>query len=76
MNLTDLKARQVALISALEGPQTLRQRLVALGILRGQRVELRARTLWGDPRAYLIGNQQFCLRNAEAQYIRIQLQDD
>ncbi len=76
MNLTDLQARQVARISALEGPQALRQRLAALGVLRGQRVELSAKTLWGDPRAYLIGSQQFCLRNAEAKYIRIQLQDD
>jgi Fe2+ transport system protein FeoA len=54
----------------------LRQRLAALGILRGQRVELRTKSLWGDPRAYRIGNQQFCLRNAEAQHIWIQLQDD
>ncbi|MET4163294.1 ferrous iron transport protein A [Marinobacterium sp. MBR-111] len=76
MNLTDLKAQQVALILALDGPQSLRQRLAALGILRGQRVELRTKSLWGDPRAYRIGNQKFCLRNAEAQHIWIQLQDD
>lgn len=76
MNLTDLQPRQKALITVLDGPQTLRQRLAALGILRGQSVELRAKTLWGDPRAYLIGGQQFCLRNVEARYIRVQLQND
>lgn len=76
MNLTELQPRQQARIVALQGPQALRQRLAALGILRGQRVELCAKSLWGDPRAYLIGGQQFCLRNAEACHIRIQLHDD
>lgn len=76
MNLTQLKFRQVAIIRALGGPPPLRQRLAALGILRGQRVELSANTLWGDPRAYRIGGQQFCLRNADAHFIGIELQND
>jgi Fe2+ transport system protein FeoA len=54
----------------------LRQRLAALGIRRGQRVELRSKALLGDPRAYLIGQQQFCLRNADARHIRIQPQHE
>jgi Fe2+ transport system protein A len=76
MDLTDLKVGQVASITALEGPSPLRQRLAALGIRRGQRVELRSKALLGDPRAYLIGQQQFCLRNADARHIRIQPQHE
>jgi len=76
MNLTELQPGQQGCITALEGPSALKHRLAALGVLRGQSVRLRAKTLWGDPRAYLIGGQQICLRNADARHIRIQVHDD
>ncbi|MBN0989042.1 MULTISPECIES: FeoA family protein [Amphritea] len=74
MTLTQLKARQQARIKAIAGPEPLRQRLVALGVLKGLQVSVSATSLLGNPRIYFIGKQQICLRSAEAGYIEVELQ--
>jgi len=73
--LSELKKQQVGKILKLRGPRALRQRLAAIGILRGQPVSLKAATLWGGPRVYRIGQHQFCLRRAEASQIDVVLED-
>ncbi len=74
MTLTKLSCKQKAKIIALTGPEPLRQRLVALGVLRGFPVSVAATSLLGNPRTYFIGKQQICLRNEEAGYIEVELQ--
>ncbi|MBQ0756038.1 MAG: ferrous iron transport protein A [Amphritea sp.] len=74
MTLTKLSRKQKAKIKALTGPEPLRQRLVALGVLRGLQVSVAATSLLGNPRTYYIGKQQICLRNEEAGYIEVELQ--
>ena len=73
MTLIELKARQQAKIKAIAGPETLRRRLVALGVLTGSQVSVAATSLLGNPRIYCIGKQQICLRSAEAGHIEVEL---
>lgn len=70
MTLTKLSRKQKAKIKALTGPEPLRQRLVALGVLRGLQVSVVATSLLGNPHIYFIGKQQICLRNKEAVTLR------
>lgn len=76
MTLIDVQKKQTGRILAIKGPDNLRQRLTALGVLRGQKVRLSASTLWGDPRTYAIGRQQICLRNDDARMVEVELCDD
>ncbi|WP_299197707.1 FeoA family protein [uncultured Amphritea sp.] len=74
MTLIELKTRQQAKIMSIAGPESLRQRLVALGVLKGLQVSVAATSLLGNPRVYFIGKQQICLRTEEAGYIQVELQ--
>lgn len=73
MQLTDLKHKQQARIASISGPVALRQRLVALGVLRGLCITVSATSLMGNPRAYSIGKQKICLRGEDAEHIQIEL---
>lgn len=73
--LSELKKQHHGYIARLRGGRSLRQRLSAIGILKGQPVSLKASTLWGGPRVYTIGHHQFCLRKDEASLIDVQLED-
>ncbi len=73
MTLTELTSRQRACISIIDGPAPLRQRLVAMGVLRGQQVTLSATSLLGNPRVYCVGRQKICLRREDAACIQIEL---
>ncbi|MGB0467577.1 MAG: FeoA family protein [Pontibacterium sp.] len=75
MTLTDLSKKQTGRINKISGPVALRQRLTALGVLRGQPVRLSASALWGNPRTYYIGQQQICLRNEDAVQVKVELCD-
>ncbi|MBU2963970.1 FeoA family protein [Amphritea sp. 2_MG-2023] len=74
MTLIELKSRQQARIKTIAGPEALRQRLVALGVLKGLKVSVAATSLLGNPRVYAIGKQQICLRSKEASHIEVELQ--
>jgi Fe2+ transport system protein FeoA len=71
--LSDIRKQHSGQILRLRGSRALRQRLAAIGILKGQPVALKAATLWGGPRVYIIGQHQYCLRHEEASQIDVQL---
>lgn len=74
MTLAQLNPRQTARITSITGPVALRQRLVALGVLKGHTISVAATSLFGSPRTYSVGKQQVCLRSKEAGYIHVELQ--
>lgn len=74
MTLIELNTHQQARIKSIAGPGALRQRLVALGVLKGLIVSVAATSLLGNPRVYSIGKQQICLRSKEASYIEVEVQ--
>ncbi len=73
MILTELSSRQKARITSITGPAVLRQRLVALGIMKGLQISVAATSLFGNPRSYFVGKQQVCLRSEEAGFIQVEL---
>ena len=73
--LSEMNKQHSGQILRLRGSRSLRQRLAAIGILKGQPVSLKATTLWGGSRVYTIGQHQYCLRHEEACQIEVQLAD-
>lgn len=71
MTLDTLARGQCCKILDITGSDALRQRLAALGVLRGQSIQLAAIAPWGNPRVYRLGRQQICLRNEEAVCIEV-----
>ena len=71
MTLDAMSRGEKGTIIEISGPDKLRQRLATLGILRGQSIELTAISPWGNPRVYRLGRQQICLRNEDAMFIKV-----
>lgn len=72
-NLAALKAGQTALISALETPPELHQRLLALGFRTGRQITLLRRSWLAGPVHVRIGTTEVMLRRRDAQNVKITL---
>jgi Fe2+ transport system protein FeoA len=70
-SLNDLKPGQRGRITALGGEIALLQRLLEMGLLEGDEVELVAVAPMGDPIEIAHGDYRLSLRRSEAAYIEI-----
>jgi Fe2+ transport system protein FeoA len=64
--LTELSPGQGGRIARLEGEPSARQRLLEMGVLRGEHVELVRRAPLGDPIEVRVRGYNLSLRRAEA----------
>ncbi len=71
ISLDSLKDGEAAVIEKLLGDKISRQRLMALGIVKGQEITLDTRAPMGDPRVYNILGYRLSIRNEDAQKIII-----
>ena len=69
--LSELAAGQSATISTLAVEPGLRHRLQALGLHRGQRVQLLRRGWWAGPLHLRVGMTELMLRQADAARVGI-----
>jgi Fe2+ transport system protein FeoA len=74
LTLADLSPGQSAVVVSLSGDPALVQRLYEMGLLEGERVDLVARALLGDPLEIRLGNTRLSLRKAEAASITVRVQ--
>ena len=74
--LADLQPGQSAEVLSVAGDPALVQRLYEFGLLEGERVEVVARALLGDPIEIRLGNARLSLRRAEAANIEIRGKDE
>jgi ferrous iron transport protein A len=71
--LAELSPGQRAEIVSLGGDPALVQRLYEFGLLEGERVEVIARALLGDPIEIGLGSTRLSLRKSEAAFITVKL---
>ena len=64
--LADLVPGQTAEVLSVTGDPALVQRLYEFGLLEGERIEVLALALLGDPIEISLGNSRLTLRRAEA----------
>src|SRR4029077_6197204 len=71
--LADLSPGQSAEVLSVTGDPALVQRLYEMGLLEGERVDVVARALLGDPIEIRVGNSRLSLRKAEAANLTVQI---
>ncbi|MFM8270951.1 MAG: ferrous iron transport protein A [Gemmata sp.] len=73
MTLADLSPGQRAEVVSVGGAPALVQRIYEFGLLEGERVEVVARALLGDPIEITFANTRLSLRKSEAAGIGVKL---
>ena len=73
LTLDQLKPGQTAKVLGLDDEGPLAQRLMSLGLIEGASVALIRRALGGDPVEIDVMGYSLSLRRAEAQQIRVEL---
>ena len=71
--LADLVPGQTAEVLSVTGDPALVQRLYEFGLLEGERIEVLALALLGDPIEISLGNSRLTLRRAEAAGIGVRV---
>lgn len=71
MNLNNLPIGAKANVSALTATDSMRRRLLDIGLINGTIVECLGRSPQGDPSAYLIRGAVIAIRNEDCQKIII-----
>jgi ferrous iron transport protein A len=69
--LADVPPGNSALICALDGSEAFRERLRAMGLCEGARIEVVKQAPLADPREYRVGGVHLSLRRTEACGIRV-----
>jgi len=73
MKLNELLLHQKARIITVRGKGAFRKRILEMGFVQGQPVELISRAPLGDPARYRIMSYEVALRNAEAELVEVEL---
>lgn len=74
LSLDQLRAGQRATVSALQGSDGLVQRLLEMGLLEGEEIEVVALAPLGDPMEIRLRDYRLSLRRAEAARVLVTLQ--
>jgi len=72
-SLDQLRRGQRAIVTALQGDDAIVQRLLEMGLLEGEEVEILNFAPLGDPIEILLRNYRLSLRRSEAARITVKL---
>jgi ferrous iron transport protein A len=75
LTLNQLRRGQRATIAGIEGEDALMQRLLEMGLLEGEEVEILGIAPFGDPLEILVQNYRLSLRKSEAARIIVKILD-
>lgn len=67
--LTDLKIGETATVKALYANDTIKRRLLDIGVIEGTRIECIMKSPWNDPTAYQIRGAIIALRCEDSKNI-------
>lgn len=73
VRLSDLKIGQAGRILRLEAKGGFRQRLLEMGLVRGERIEVKRVAPLGDPVEYSIKDYRLSMRKREAQSVLVEV---
>ena len=71
MTLIDINISESAVIDKVNTEKDMRDRLLDMGFVNGERVSLVFKSPLGDPLAYLVRGAVFALREEDARHISI-----
>lgn len=71
MNLYELNINKIATISEINIDTKLKRRLMDLGLVKGTKIRLMFKGIFGNPRAYEVRGSLIALRNEDAKRIII-----
>ncbi len=71
INLSSVPIGTDCVVSGVGGRETMKQRLMDLGLVDGTRVSPLFESLGGNPRAYNIRGAVIALRNEDADFIKV-----
>ena len=74
--LNELKVGQAGQIAKLEASGAARHRLMEMGMIRGERIEVMRMAPLGDPLEYQIKGYRLSLRKDEARQILVEVEND
>lgn len=75
MTLDELEIGKTAVVTGIDGDGPLIQRLMALGLLEGEKVVILRRALGGDPLEIETMGYSLSLRRTEAAQVNVSAQD-
>jgi ferrous iron transport protein A len=70
--LDDLREGQRGMVLEIQGSDSLSARLMEMGLIPGEYVEMVGKAPMGDPVEYLVVGYRLSLRRAEARRVRIE----
>lgn len=70
--LDDLREGQRGMVLEIQGNDSLSARLMEMGLIPGEHVEMVGQAPMGDPVEYLVVGYRLSLRRAEARRVRIE----
>lgn len=73
--LSELRIGQAGVIIKLVASGSARQRFLDMGLVRGERVEVKRIAPLGDPVEYLIKDYRLSLRKREASLVLVEVQN-
>lgn len=73
--LSTLKVGQGGVIVRLEAEGAAKQRFMEMGLVRGERIEVKRQAPLGDPVEYLIKDYRLSLRKREARLVLVEVAD-
>jgi ferrous iron transport protein A len=71
MTLSELSPGQAGIIEQITGDDSLASRLMELGILDGEKIDVIGRAPMGDPTEYAIRGYRISLRKIEADRVQV-----
>lgn len=71
--LSELKVGQKAIIQKIEGPKTMKKRLMEFGIIKGELIELIGTAPFGDPLNFNLNDFNLSLRIKDADNVIVEL---
>jgi Fe2+ transport system protein FeoA len=75
VTLDELEIGKIAVVTGIDGDGPLIQRLMALGLLEGEKVVILRRALGGDPLEIETMGYSLSLRRTEAAQVNVSAQD-
>lgn len=76
LRLSELKIGEAGNIVKLSATGAFRQRLLEMGLVRGERIEVKRVAPLGDPVEYSIKDYRLSLRKEEARMVLVEVEND
>lgn len=71
LKLNEISVGKFAIVKGVSSTELLRERMLALGLIKGTRIEVVRRGPSGDPTIYYIRGAMIALRKEEAAFISV-----